>query len=609
MTNRETCATHCTAHKKEHQRLKRLHRVIGNARLFGVLVALGLLWLIETHWPAFSWLALASLGAAFIGSSVGLARIEFRSAYARLAELFYRRNLQGIAPVDQGDMQPAKLPTHPNIRDDHPFASDIDLLEPEGLFNRLNFCATSEGARHLAGLLATPANIRTIGDRQSAVRELAPELALRERLFVEGTRRSPFIRTDSMLRWASKEPSEVPPWIPATCVALSLSMLFSVVALALNPSIGIWAWVLGSVSASLVFRRVASERIKVPALEAEAFHVDFSQLLGLVSILESQEFESSNLQQITELIRDGEDSASEALGRIRRIISLYEDRRNQFVAILGPLVLYETHLSLMVEKWRVRHASRLPDWILAVAKLEAFSSLAGFAYVREGYVFPELCERGPLLRARELGHPLLGDAAVGNDLFLDPEHPILVASGANMAGKSTLLRTIGVNLSLAYAGAPVQAASMAISDLVLVTSIRVADSLQRGDSRFSAELQRIQLMLESVRSGRHTLLLIDELYGGTNSYDRYAGAVALGEYLLDFDSVLAVFSTHDRNVTRWAEEHSPRVTNAHFRDVVDDGKMTFDYRLHDGPATHGNAVELMRLSGIPVRRDREAFPP
>ena len=608
MSNVQVCVERYKAQEEQQVRLKRLHSMIGTSRLAGAAFGLALVWLAEAYWPTLTWPTVAVLGAAFVCSSVALSRLESRIEYAGLAKLHYGRLVHGTIRTEQTDGGPEKLAKGLSIGDDHPFALDVDLLEPGGLLDKISLGSTIGGVRRLAELLTTPAGMRTIDGRQAAVRELAPMLDLRERFHVEGARNGRLIRTDSILEWAAKEVQTIPAWIRPTAATLSLAVLASIAALAFSASSVTLAIVAATVAGCLWFRRRASSLLDIPGIEAEAFHEDFSRLLVLVRILEAQTFEAARMQEITEPLRTRGRSASKALEEFRRVLTLHEARRNQIVAILGPAVLYGTHVSLMVEDWRAKHAASLPGWLGAVAEFEAFSSLGGFAFVHEDYAFPELSDEGPMLHARELGHPLLGPSAVGNDITLDRRQPILVISGANMAGKSTLLRTIGVSVSLAYAGAPVQAASMAMSDLVLVTSIRVADSLQRGESRFAAELQRIRLMLDSVRRGRPTLVLIDELFAGTNSYDRHAGAAALGEHLLEFESALAILSTHDRNVTRWAEQRSERVANMHFRDVFGDGEMKFDYKLHDGPATQGNAVELMRMAGIPVQDGLQTLP-
>lgn len=598
----EICSRRLAARQTERQRLERLHRLLGNARLAGVAVGLVGVWWVETSAPAYTWIAVLALAAAFLRTSQVFSRTEASMLDAALAATFYSTPVTGQPRRTSKEAKAAALGT----LEDHPFALDVDVLRPNGLFDLLNTCATREGMRRLAGFLTEPAMTEAIWERQAAVRELKPQLDLRERLFVEGSRRTSHIRTDQMQDWGAQAAPPVPRWIPMTFLALSASVVCALVALALSPSAVTYGFAGALLLLEMAAWQATRKRVQVPSLGAPKLHIDFEELQALLRIVEGLEFESPRLQEISGALGTGSSRASRALRRLCQLTSLYEARQNQIVALFGPIVAFETQLSLALERWRIRHGFHLALWIEAVARLEAYASLATFAYENPLYVFPELDDRAPGLCATGLAHPLLGDKAVANDIALDGERTILVVSGANMAGKSTLLRTIGTNLSLAYSGAPVRATSMTTSSLALIASIRVTDSLQLGESRFSAELRRIKAMLESVRAGRQTLVLIDELFGGTNSYDRFAGAVALAEFLLGFDTALAVLSTHDRNVTRWVGENPGRVSNVHFRDTLEDGRMSFDYRLRPGPATKGNAVELMKLAGVPIPADQAA---
>ena len=415
-----------------------------------------------------------------------------------------------------------------------------------------------------------------------------------------GSIKVPYIRTHLMRDWAAQDPVQAPRWLPIACLALSVATVvaagfaLAVPSLPVNISLG------ACLLAEFALWKASQRYLTAKVMDAERIHRDFYALRDLVRILERQDFHAPILRDLTaSLMSDGR-PASEVIAQFCQLIGMFEARRNQVVAMVGPLVLYTTQLALAMERWRAKHAANLPDWIDAIGRFEAFSSLSCFAFENPLYAFPRLDESGPLLRAESLAHPLLPDDAVENDVSLDRRRPILVVSGANMAGKSTLLRTIGINVALTYAGAPVRARTLTISPMNAIASISVQDSLQEGMSRFAAELSRLRLVLTSIRNGTPTLVLIDELFAGTNSFDRFAGAVALSEFLLGCETSLAVLSTHDRNVTRWAEQNSARISNVHFRDVFDQGRMTFDYKLHPGPALRGNAVELMKQAGLPI---------
>ena len=594
----EICKERLGACIREHSRLSRKHRILGNARLAGAVVGLACLWFVETYLPSLTWYLVAALLGAFVLTTRAFSNVEEAVKYTLRAAILYLDPAFGY----RRRVAPGQGALNLDNDKDQPYSLDVDILQADGLFDLLNLAATREGMRELAKLITNPADLPTIRQRQAAVRELKDRLDLREKFYVTGALKLTHIRTDGMLSWAGRENSMVPRWVPAGCLALSVAVAATGIAAALGSSIMLTASFAGALGAQMLYWRRIRAYLTGLSLESDKYHVDFAELLGLLRILEKEDFESPILREISDAFRADGMHASRALQKFCRIISLYEARRNQIVAMLGPLVLYETQLALAVERWRTEWGRHLPAWIQAIAKFEAYTSLACFAFEHPQYAFPALTESGPVLQAENLAHPLLGAKAVANDVALNAERPILVISGANMAGKSTYLRSIGISLALAYAGAPVRATSMTMSDISLIASIRVTDSLRDGESRFSAELKRLQMMLEQMRGGTPTLVLIDELFAGTNSYDRFSGAVSLGKHILGFSSVLAVLSTHDRNVTRWAEENADRISNAHFEDVFDEGGMTFDYKLRSGPATRGNAVELMRQAGLPIER-------
>ena len=232
MGSTEICAERLQARQAEYQRLKRIHRILGNVRLAGVAVGLGAIWWVESSVPAFTWLAVFAMAAAFLYTSHAFSSVESSAQYAGLAAAFYAGPVLGQRRKDGPGQTVAAL----SIQEDHPFALDVDVLQPEGLFDRLNIAATREGMNELVRLLTVPAEPRTINERQAVVKELKPQLDLRERFFVEGARKVAFIRTDDMLRWAVQDAPGVPHWIRASCAAVSFAVLSGLAALALGPS-------------------------------------------------------------------------------------------------------------------------------------------------------------------------------------------------------------------------------------------------------------------------------------------------------------------------------------------------------------------------------------
>jgi DNA mismatch repair ATPase MutS len=267
------------------------------------------------------------------------------------------------------------------------------------------------------------------------------------------------------------------------------------------------------------------------------------------------------------------------------------------IHIFVPWDFFFTYRLELVKK-EIAHL--LPRWLDAWHELEALNSLANFAYLNPHYTFPELITETGRLTARNLGHPLLRpEAKVCNDFELSHEQRIVILTGSNMAGKSTFLRTIGVNLILAYAGAPVNADHLQTSLFRLFTCIKVSDSVQDGLSYFYAEVKRLQALLAATRvDDLPVLFLIDEIFRGTNSRERLIGSRS---YIraLSLTTSMGLIATHDLELIKLADEIEG-VTNRHFREEVHDSRMVFDYRLRPGPCPTTNALTIMRLEGLPV---------
>jgi DNA mismatch repair ATPase MutS len=266
--------------------------------------------------------------------------------------------------------------------------------------------------------------------------------------------------------------------------------------------------------------------------------------------------------------------------------------------------MWRLQLAFAIERWRRRHGPDVATWIEAVAEVEALSSLGSYAYEHPDDPFPVIDEaggkRGARFDAVGIGHPLLPAAVmVRNDVRLDESTRLVVVSGSNMSGKSTLLRTVGINAVLALAGAPVRAISLRLSPLAIGATLRIQDSLQEGRSRFYAEITRIRELAELARGPVPLLFLLDELFHGTNSHDRLVGASGVLRSLLDRDAI-GLITTHDLALTAVADELAPRAVNAHFEDWFDEGEMRFDYRMKPGQVTRSNALALMRAVGLEV---------
>jgi DNA mismatch repair ATPase MutS len=287
---------------------------------------------------------------------------------------------------------------------------------------------------------------------------------------------------------------------------------------------------------------------------------------------------------------------------LARSLARIESLRHQLVGAIGYPLLWPAREALAIERWRLRHGRHLADWIEALGEFEALLSIAGYADEHPDHVFAEVTLAGPpLLEADGLGHSLLPpDACVLNDLRLGGRHAHLhLLSGANMAGKSTWLRTIGLAVIMAQAGLPVRARRLRLTPLSLGVSVGDGDSLLDGESRFLAEIRRLRAIFDLTSGPAPTLFLLDELLSGTNPQDRIAGAGALLEGLLARGAI-GLCSTHDLELTRLADRHGASAANAHFASELAGGALRFDYRLRPGVVGRSNALDLMRSVGLAV---------
>jgi DNA mismatch repair ATPase MutS len=316
--------------------------------------------------------------------------------------------------------------------------------------------------------------------------------------------------------------------------------------------------------------------------------------------LEKEQFKTGSLNKLrVALDREGM-APSRLISRLDQLIVLLDSRRNQFFAPFAFLLLWEIQLAYFVEDWRRKHGHSIAGWLDATAETEALSSLAGYAYENQDDPFPEFTEQSPCFDGRGLGHPLLTKAkCIRNDVCITGEMRVFVVSGSNMSGKSTLLRTVGINAVLAMAGAPVRAESLRLSPLALGASIRINDSLKEGTSRFYAEITRLKQLVTLADGSVPLMFLLDELLHGTNSHDRRIGAEGIIKGLVQRGAI-GLLTTHDLALAHIVDALAPQAANVHFEDHIENGRITFDYHLRPGIVRKSNALELMRSIGLDV---------
>ncbi len=587
----------------------RRHATLGNLRIAIFVGAAAAAYAVLARGLVSGWWLLVP-AAAFVWIGVRLDRAQSARTRLERAVAFYERSLSRLDGrwANTGGETGDRF-----IDEQHLYARDLDLFGDASLFELLSSARTAVGEDTLACWLKAPAAPAIVRARQGAVMELSPRTELREDLAVLGEDARTGVDADALAHWAERpallKTLAVPLWMwplsalgAAAVLGLLAWLAVTFGMLALDPdtlaAVRVYVVTMFAVCGSVVWRfRARTTAILTDV--GEASH-DLGLLAGVIARIEAERFTATRLVELRSDIDVGGQPASRRIKRLDALVHLMNSRENVIIRLTAPLLLWDLHLGYAIERWRRTSGPSVRRWLTAVGEMEALSSLAGYAYEHPDDTFPELIAGAASFDADALGHPLLGDAvAVRNDVRVTGELRVLVVSGSNMSGKSTFLRTVGINAVLAQAGGPVRARRLRLSPLQVAASIRVQDSLQAGVSRFYAEITKVGQIMRRASDAPPVLFLIDELLHGTNSHDRRIGADAVVRGLIERGAIGCV-TTHDLALAQIADALGARAANVHFEDVLDGGRMRFDYRMRPGVVTHSNALALMRSVGLDV---------
>jgi hypothetical protein len=482
----------------------------------------------------------------------------------------------------------------------HPYSEDLDLFGEGSMFELLSTARTKAGEERLASWLLAPAPIPEILARQRSVDELRPRLDLREDVALLGAEVSAGAHPEELVAWAARAPVFTERQTKWLQVAALLIGLFSAAAVVMWLGFGYRKTAMVALMVEATFLFLYRAQIARVVSDVERPGRELSLLSEILARLEQERFEAPMLVRLrSELDADGK-PPSQQIARLSSLIQILDSLKNQFFAPIAFVLLIPAQLALAIERWRRHAGAKIPQWLDAVAEIEALSSLAGYAYEHPRDPFPELVDSEVLFEGESLGHPLIAESrSVRNDVRLGLEPRALIVSGSNMSGKSTLMRTVGTNVVLALAGAPVRATRLSLSPLAIGASIHILDSLQTGASRFYAEITRLRQIVELTKGDLPLLFLLDEILSGTNSHDRLIGAEAVVRGLVERGAI-GIVTTHDLALTRIVESLSRRAANVHFEDHLENGRMIFDYKMQPGVVRRSNALELMRSVGLEV---------
>jgi hypothetical protein len=587
-------AQRLAARRTEVTRLAQVSEGITRGRLAVFIVAVGLWWFgVHPGLLAEAWLLLPIV--AFLGLIVTHERIRRAARLASRSVRFYEKGLARLDDRWAGSGEPGdRFSAH-----HHPYAQDLDLFGRGSLFELLCTARTAGGEQMLAEWLLSPAPREEILQRQEALAELRENIDLREKLALQGEDVRAALHPESLMTWGRMPPqTEQLGWWRVGAAALAIFNVATLVSWVKFEASPIPFLVAVLLSGWLNWRLRA--QMQTVMLSIPQAGRDLRLLSAMFACIEEEQFLCQKLGLLRARLETRGLPPSRQIARLGKLINLLESQNNQIFIPFAALLVWTAQCTLAIEAWRRAVGSNIGEWLQALSEFETLGAFAGYAYEHPRDPFPEVTTTEVCFDGEDIGHPLLPSAhCVRNSVRLVSPLQTLIVSGSNMSGKSTLLRTVGINAVLAFAGAPVRAQRLRVSPLAIGATLRIQDSLQEGSSRFYAEITRLSILMKMTAESLPLLFLLDEILHGTNSHDRQIGAEAIVRSLIKRGAI-GLVTTHDLALAQVAESLSPRAANVCFEDHFEDGKLVFDYRMRPGIVQKSNALALMRSVGLDV---------
>ncbi len=515
----------------------------------------------------------------------------------------YARHLETINSLERSCLK-GNYSEHPNgseyIDREHPNSYDLDLFGHASLFQYLNRTTSKPAADKLSEWLRLPAEIDEIPRRQAAIIELKPQIDWRQRMITLGyLNKKAGSDPQSLLKWV-KSSGFFPKRTRLKIAVISLSafvivltvftILFSLPAGVLIPAFAI----------NFFFYFTQGQKISRLHEQVGRSSELLQTYAATIKLIEDETFDANKLKELQQVFISNT-PVSLQINRLSKMVSRLDTRLNVMVAIpLNLFLFWDIHCCLALEKWKRSHEGQLEQWFSAMAEFEVLSCFANMAFNNPEWPMPKVTQDYFALESKDMGHPLIPEERrVCNSIAISSGGKTVLVTGSNMSGKSTFLRTCGVNIVLALAGAPVCAAAFTVSHVQVFSSMRISDSLEDNTSSFYAELKRLAAIIKEAEHNPRLFLLLDEILRGTNSNDRYIGSVALIRQLIGYETV-SVVATHDLKLADLAAELPEKIDNYHFDVKIDGEELYFDYKLNPGICTSMNASILMKKMGIKI---------
>ncbi len=572
---------------------KKIH-LMGTIRLLIVAAAIVSIWFLRAQdWRIIAGVTLLYF-IPFIGLMIYHNFLAGKKSYAETLIRLCSDELKGL-DYDFSAFDGAS----DKIDGEHSFSLDLDIFGERSFFQSVNRTVTHIGRELLTEWIRKPLTDKTaILNRQEAIKELATLTRLRQHFYVSGTLQPGKKNDVNLLSRLTDAPAyfantnfwKLSIWIiPALWVVIFVCLMFNLINFSLFGIIFIVSFLL----AYIPIKRINELHQTVNKLE---------QILKCYSLLmksiEGDSFKSSLLSNISNELVDEKYTASQAIKKLSSHIGILDQRGTMTGIILNIFTFRDIRASIAIEKWQLHYGKETAKWFDALAQFDALSSLAGFAFNHPDYIYPQIAESYFKMEGKALGHPLIRrEVCVKNDISIEKNPWFLIITGANMAGKSTYLRTIGINFLLSCIGAPVCADELVVYPAKIVTSLRTSDSLVSNESYFFAELKRLKMIIDRLKEGEKLFIILDEILKGTNSVDKQKGSFALMKQLITYDTC-GIIATHDLALGSLEQDFPDQIKNYRFEADITNNELTFSYKLREGIAQNMNASFLMKKMGI-----------
>ena len=491
------------------------------------------------------------------------------------------------------------------LYNDHPFINDLDIFGCNSLFKIANTCATEGGRKRLADILMR--NIKfdknEILDRQECIHELSGKINWRQKLIVESSfsKGKKTGNINEFIEYSKKDKSisSVSVIIAIIFILITIVSIFAVCKRVLPIS-----FILLDLMVNYLVVKTMSQSLKKEIIMFESIKRTMSSYSRILGLIQDEQFKSNYLIElqrklISEKSQNNIIDCKSAMKKLDNIFGCIGDStHNAYYFIANTLFFLDIFLMRSMQKWRKENGAYLEEWLEVMYKIDEMCSFANLDFEHKSWCYPQINSK-ECIEGTNIGHPLLSSTSIRNSFSLKENHKIALITGSNMSGKSTFLRTIGINMIMSYSGAPVCADSFSCGIMNIYTCMRTKDNLEESISSFYAEILRIKMLIEAAKDGEKVFVLLDEIFKGTNSQDRHIGASILIKQLIGYGG-MGLVSTHDLELCD-LEKEDDKIVNYNFREFYEDNKIKFDYILRPGKSETRNAVHLMRLAGIEIK--------